>query len=132
MEIEFSSTKWNEQERLYPQSMLVLFLALGIILWGNFIVFADPSSTFSVEEDSKVPLSDRVFDSAGEWRAPQKPKSKWREPKEKRLTIQKDRIQKKKSSLYDPIPGQDNRDPYSSPGHPDNLTKPAKILEFKF
>ena len=132
MEIEFFPYKLDERERFYSQSVLFFLLALGLLLWGHVVVHANPSSNRSIEEDSKVPLSKRVFDSSGTWRAPQKPKSKWRESKEERLTIQKDRIQKKPSSLYDPSKAQDNWDPYSSTGHPDNLTKPAKVFEFKF
>jgi hypothetical protein len=129
MEIEFSS---DERERFYSQSVLVFLLALGLILWGNLIVFANPSSDSFFEGDSKVPLSKRTFDSAGEWRAPQKPKNKWRESEEEKLTLQNGRIKKKTSSLYNPSMSQDNWDPYSSPGHPDTLTKPAKVFEFKF
>ncbi len=132
MEIDFFSTKWNEQERFYSQSMLVLFLTFGIILWGNFIVFADPSLKIPVEEDSKVPLSNRIFESSEEWRTPKEPEKNWRESEEDKMTLEKGRIKKKPSSLYDPIPSQDNWDPYSSPGHPDTLTRPAKVFEFKF
>jgi hypothetical protein len=129
MEIEFSS---DDRERFYSQSVLVFLLALGLILWGNFIVYADPSSKMSIEEDSKVPLSKRAFDSSGQWRAPKKSKKKWRETEEHKLTLQKSRIKKKTSSLYNPSMSQDNWDPYSSPGHPDTLTRPAKVFEFKF
>jgi hypothetical protein len=129
MEIEFSS---DERERFYSQSVLVFLLALGLMLWGNLIVFASPSSDSYFEEDSRVPLSKRAFDSAGEWRAPQKPKNKWRESEEEKLTLQNSRIKKKTSSLYNPSMSQDNWDPYSSPGHPDTLTRPAKVFEFKF
>jgi hypothetical protein len=99
MEIEFSS---DERERFYSQSVLVFLLALGLMLWGNLIVFASPSSDSYFEEDSRVPLSKRAFDSAGEWRAPQKPKNKWRESEEEKLTLQ------------------------------NTLTRPAKVFEFKF
>ena len=129
MEIEFSS---DERERFYSQSVLVFLLALGLILWGNLVVFANPSSESFFDEDSRVPLSKRTFESAGEWRAPQKPKNKWRESKEEKMTLQNGRIKKGTSSLYNPSMKQDNWDPYSSPGHPDTLTKPAKLFEFKF
>jgi len=132
MEIEYSSCRLDERERLYSQSVLVFVLALGLILWGNFVVLANPSSSISIEEDSRVPLSKRVFDSSGEWRAPQKSKNKWRESEEQKLSIQNDRIQRKTSSLYNPTMSPDNWDPYSSPGHPDTLTRPAKVFEFKF
>jgi hypothetical protein len=132
MEIESFLYKLGGRERFYSQSVLVFLLALGLSLWGNFVVLANPSSDSFFEEDSRVPLSKRAFDSAGEWRAPQKDKKKWREPEDQKLTIQKDRIQKKTSSLYNPSLKQDNWDPYSSAGHPDNLTRPAKVFEFKF
>ena len=133
MEIEFSSYKLEEGERFISQSVLVFLLALGLFLWGNFIVFANPSSPRFVEEDSKVPLSTRAFDSSGEWRAPHKPKKSWREVEEHRLTLQNDRIKKKSSSLYNPSMDRDNWDPYSSPGAGNNaLTKPAKVFEFRF
>ena len=111
---------------------MVFLLALGLTLWGNLFVFANPSSKSSIEEDSRVPLSKRVFDSAGEWRAPEKPKNKWRESKEERLSVQKSRIKKGTSSLYNPSMSQDNWDPYSPMGHPDTLNRPAKVFEFKF
>ena len=132
MEIDLFSTKWNEQERFYSQSMLVLFLVLGLTLWSHWIALADPALNVPAQEDSKVPLSKRVFDSAGEWRPPQEPEKKWRESEENKMTLEKGRIKKKSSSLYDPALGQDNWDPYSSPGHPDTLTRPAKVFEFKF
>jgi len=130
MEIEYSL---DDREHFYSQSVLVFLLALGLILWGNLIVFANPSSESFFGEDSRVPLSKRVFDSAGEWRAPQKPKNKWRESKEEKMTLQNGRIKKGTSSLYNPSMKQDNWDPYStSPGHPDSLNRPAKVFEFKF
>jgi len=132
MEIEFSSTKWNQQERFYSQSVLVFILALGLSLWSSLVVFADPSLNLPAKEDSKVPLSNRIFESSGEWRTPKEPEKNWRESEENKMTLEKGRIKKKPSSLYDPIPGQDNWDPYSSPGHPDNLTRPAKVFKFKF
>jgi hypothetical protein len=132
MEIEYYSYKFDGQERFYSQSVLIFILALGLFLWGNLIVFANPSTSKSIEEDSKIPLSKRVFDSSGEWRTPQESKNKWRESEEHKLTLQKSRIKKKTSSLYDPTKAQDNWDPYSSPGHPDTLTRPAKVFEFKF
>jgi len=132
MEIEFSSYKLGGQERLYSQSVLVFLLALGLFLWGNFIVFANPSLNRSIEEDSKIPLSKRIFDSSGEWRAPKKSKNIWRESEEHQLTIQNDRIKKKTSSLYDPNRDRDNWDPYSFDNNSDVQTKPAKIFEFRF
>lgn len=132
MEIGFFSYKWDERERFYSQSVLFFLLALGLLLWGHVVVHANPSSNRSIEEDSKVPLSKRVFDSSGTWRAPKKSKNVWRKPKQNKVTIQKDRIQRKTSSLYDPTRSHDNWDPYSSMGHPDTLTKPAKVFEFKF
>jgi hypothetical protein len=134
MEIEFFPyNKWDERERFYFQSVLFFLLALGFFLWGHVVVLANPSSTKSIEEDSKIPLSKRTFDSSGQWRAPKKSKNKWRESEEHKLTLQKDRIQKKTSSLYDPTQAQDNWDPYAfPPGHPDSLTRPAKVFEFKF
>ena len=129
MEIEFSS---YDRERFYTQSALVFLLGMGLLLWGNMVVFANPSSSSLVEEDSRVPLSKRVFESAGEWRAPEKPKKKWRESKEERMNLQNSRIKKGTSSLYNPSIPQDNWDPFSSPGHPDNQTTPAKVFEFRF
>jgi hypothetical protein len=132
MEIESFLYKLDDRERFYSQSVLVFLLVLGLTLWGNFVVLANPSSDSFFEEDSKVPLSKRAFDSVGEWRAPQKAKKKWRESDEERLTLQNSRIKKETSSLYDPTKAQDNWDPYSSMGHPDTLTRPAKVFEFKF
>ena len=132
MEIELSSYPLNSRERFYSQSLLVLFLALGLVFWGNWVVLANPSTSGLLGEDSRVPLSERVFESSGEWRAPQKPKKKWRQSKEKQMTLEKGRIKKGTASLYNPSMSQDNWDPYSSTGHPDNLTKPAKVFEFKF
>jgi hypothetical protein len=130
MEIDFTS---DDRERFYSQSVLVFFLALGLILWGNLIVFANPSSESFLGEDSRVPLSKRAFDSAGEWRAPEKSKKKWRQSEEEQITLQNSRIKKGTSSLYNPSMKQDNWDPYSfPPGHPDSLTRPAKVFEFKF
>jgi hypothetical protein len=132
MEIEFPSYKLNEGKRFFSQPVLVFLLTLGLFLWGNSIVFANPSSNRPTEEDSKIPLSKRTFDSSGEWRSPQEPKNKWRESEERRLTIQKDRIKKKKSSLYGSPRVEDNWDPYS-PGDGNNmLTRPAKVFEFRF
>jgi hypothetical protein len=133
MEIEFSSYQLGERERFCSQSILVFLLALGLILWGNFIVFANPSSSSSIEEDSRVPLSKRVFDSSGEWRAPpQKSKNKWRESEEQKLTLQKDRIKKKTSSLYNPTLGRDNWDPYAIESGSLVQTTPATLFKFKF
>ncbi len=132
MEIECSACRLDDRERFYSQSSLIFLLALGLMLWGNLIVFASPSSEGFFEDDSRVPLSKRAFDSAGEWRAPKKPKNKWRESKEERLNLQKSRIKKNTSSLYNPSMNQDNWDPYSPMGHPDTLTRPAKVFEFKF
>jgi len=129
MEIEFFS---EDRDRFYSQSALVFILALGLILWGNLIVFADPALKLPAQGDSRVPLSERVFESSGEWRAPQKPETKWRQTEEEKMTLQTGRIKKGTSSLYNPTPSQDNWDPYSSAGHPDNLTRPAKVFEFKF
>ncbi len=132
MEIEYYSYKLDGGERFYPQSVLVFLFALGLFLWGNFIVFADTSSNMSIEEDSKIPLSSRIFDSAGEWRAPQKTKNKWRESEQNKLTVQKGRIKKKTSSLYNPTLDRDNWDSYSTLDNPDAHTKPAKVFEFRF
>lgn len=133
MEIEFYFNPSESRERFLAQSGLVLLLALGLILWGHWIVFADPSLNVPVQEDSRVPLSKRVFDSAGEWRATEEESErKWRESEEERLTLQKSRIKKKSSSLYNPSVSQDDWDPFSPMGHPDTLTRPAKVFEFKF
>ena len=133
MEIEFFSTKWDERERFFSQSFLILVLALGFSLWGSLIVFADPSLKIPVEEDSKVPLSERVFESAGEWRTPpQKSENKWRESEEQKLTLQKDRIKKKTSSLYNPTLGRDNWDPYAIESGSLVQTTPATLFKFKF
>ncbi|MEE8269932.1 MAG: hypothetical protein V3R23_07935, partial [Nitrospinaceae bacterium] len=93
MEIEFFSYKLAGKERFYSQSFLFFLLALGLSLGGNFIVYANPSSNMSIEEDAKIPLSKRAFDSSGQWRAPQKPKNTWRESEEHKLTLRNDRIQ---------------------------------------
>ena len=130
MEIEFSS---DDREGLYSQSVLVFLLALGLVLWGHWAVHANPNLNLPTGEDSRIPLSERVFDSAGEWRASKKEKKKWRESKEEKMTLQNGRIKKGTSSLYNPSMKQDNWDPYSfPPGHPDSLTRPAKVFEFKF
>lgn len=132
MEIEFFSTKWDERERFYSQSVLILVLALGFSLWGSLIVFADPSHKIPIEEDSKVPLSNRVFESAGEWRVPQETENNWRESEEQKLTLQKDRIKKKTSSLYNPTLGRDNWDPYAIESGSLVQTTPATLFKFKF
>jgi hypothetical protein len=133
MEIAFFSYKLDREERFFSQSVLVFLLALGLFLWGNFVVFANPSSRMYIEENSKVPLSKRTFDSSGQWRAPEKPKNTWRESEEHRLTLQNDRMKKKSSSIYETPQVRDNWDPYDSPGDGNNmLTKPAKIFEFRF
>ena len=133
MEIEFSSYKLDGGERFFSQSVLVFLLALGLFLWGNFVVLANPSSNRSIEEDSRIPLSKRAFDSSGEWRSSEKPKNTWRQSEENRITIQNDRIKKKSSSIYDTPQARDNWDPYTSPGSGNNmLTKPAKVFEFRF
>ena len=132
MEIEFFSTKWDERERFYSQSVLVFVLALGLSLWSSWVVFADPSHKIPVEEDSRVPLSNRIFESAGEWRTPKEPEKNWRESEEQKLTLQKDRIKKNTSSLYNPALNQDNWDPYSIESSPDAQTTPATLFKFKF
>lgn len=133
MEIEFFSYKLAGRERFYSQSFLFFLLALGLSLGGNFIVYADPSSRMYIDEDSKVLLSKRTFDSSGQWRAPEKPKNKWRESEENRMTIESDRMKKKSSSIYNTPQARDNWDPYASPGSGSNsLTKPAKVFEFRF
>jgi len=133
MEIEFFSYRLDGRDRFYFQSVLFFLLAIGLSLWGNYIVYANPSSRMYIEDNSKVPLSKRTFDSSGQWRAPQKPKNTWRESEEHRLTIQNDRIKKKSSSIYDSPQVRDNWDPYASPGDGNNmLTKPAKVFEFRF
>ncbi len=132
MEVEFFPYKLQGRERLYSQSVLFFLLALGLFLWGNVIVFADPSSGISVEENSKIPLSKRIFESSGEWRAPQKSKNIWRELEQDKLKIQKGRIKRKLSSLYDPTKARDNWDPYSIVDDQDTQTKPAKVFEFRF
>ena len=133
MEIDFLSYKLDGRGRFYSQSVLFFLLALGLSLAGNYIVYADPSSRMYIDENSKVPLSKRTFDSSGQWRAPEKPKNTWRESEEHRLTLQNDRMKKKSSSIYDTPQVRDNWDPYDSPGDGNNmLTKPAKVFEFRF
>jgi hypothetical protein len=133
MEIAFFSYKLDREERFFSQSVLVFLLALGLFLWGNFVVFANPSSNRAFEEGSRVPLSKRTFDSSGRWRAPKKSKNTWRESETHRLTLQNSRMKKKSSSIYDTPQVRDNWDPYDSPGDGNNmLTKPAKIFEFRF
>ncbi len=133
MEIDCFSSKLDGRERFYSQSVLFFLLALGLSIGGNFIVYADPSSNITIDENSKISLSKGILDSSGEWRAPQKPKNTWRESEEHNMTLQNDRIQRKSSSLYDSPQARDNWDPYSSPGDGNNmLTKPAKVFEFRF
>lgn len=133
MEIEYYSYDLDRHGRFYSHSVLVFILVLGVILSGNFIVLADPSSSMSIVEDSKIPLSKRMFDSSNQWRTPKKSKNKWRESEEYGLTLQKGRIKKKSSSIYDIPQVRDNWDPYTSPGAGNNmLTKPAKVFEFRF
>ncbi len=86
-----------------------------------------------MEEDSKIPLSKGILDSSGEWRALKKSEDIWRESEEHKLSIENDRIRKKSSPLYGSPKDRDNWDPYDSPGDGNNdLTKPAKIFEFRF
>lgn len=132
MEIGFFSAKWSEGERFYSQSVLVLVIAVGLSLWGSLVVFADPNFKIPVEEDSKVPLSNRVFESAGEWRAPQESKEVWRKPEPHELTLKNDRIKKNSSSLYNPTPGHDNWDPYAIESGSLVQTSPATLFKFKF
>ena len=133
MEIVFFSHPWIERERYFTQSSMVFLLTLAMILWGHWIVHANPSLNLPIEEDSRIPLSERVFDSAGQWRAPQPRENKWRESPQEELTLKKERIRKKKSlSPYNHSVPQDNWDPFAPMGHPDTLTRPAKVFEFKF
>jgi hypothetical protein len=133
MEIDFFSFKLDGRERFYSQSVLFFLLALGLSLAGNYIVYADPASRMPFEGNYTVPSSKKTFESSGQWRAPEKPKKKWRESEESNITIQNDRMKKKSSSIYDTPQARDNWDPYSSPGAGNNsLTKPAKVFEFRF
>lgn len=133
MEIGFFSYRLDWRERFYFQSVLFFLLVFGLALGGHIIVHADPSNRMSIDDSSKVPLSKRTFESSGQWRAPEKPKNKWRESEESNLTLEKDRIQKKKSSsLYDTSRPQDNYDPYARQGQHETLNRPAKLFEFRF
>ena len=132
MEIEFLSAKWDERERFYSQSVLVFVLALGLSLWGSLIVFADPTHKIPFEEDSKVPLSNRIFESSGEWRTPKEPEKNWRESEKNKMTLEKGRIKKNTSSLYNPALGQDNWDPYAIESGSLVQTTPSTLFKFKF
>ena len=129
MEVGIHSFKLEEEGTLYSQWVWFSLLAIGISLWGNVIVSAGPSTTIRVEKDARVPLSERVLDPSKEWRKPEKKKSLWRELEENKMEIQKDRIKKESSSLYDPKNNRDNWDPYSNSGvHADAPT----LFKFRF
>ena len=61
MEVEFHSFKWERKGGFYSQSVLFFLLALGFSLWGNVIVFADPSTKVFATEDSRIPSFKESF-----------------------------------------------------------------------
>jgi len=134
MEVAFYSFKLEGEGKLYSQWVLFLFLALGISLWGNVIVLAGPSATIPVENDFRAPLSKRVLEPSKNWRTPKKEKNLWRESEENRSEIQKGRIKRKSSSLYDSINDREKWDPYSFSDNPGiHTTAPTNtILKFRF
>lgn len=132
MEVGFHSFKLAGERNLYSQWVLFSLLALSVILWGNVIVSAGPSTKIIVEKDSRVPLSKRVLDPSKKWRTPEKKKSLWRELEENKMKIQKGRIKKKSSSLYDSIDDRENWDPYSFSDDQKNYTTPPTLFKFRF
>jgi hypothetical protein len=131
MEVGFHSFILERKGKLYSQSVLFFLLAIGIFFWGNVIVFAGPSSINNIDKDSRIPLSKKVLEPSKKWRSSKKSKKLWRKSEEDKLSLQKGRIKKKPSSLYDPIKDRDNWDPYSF----DNKgihTQPPTIFKFRF
>lgn len=130
MEVGFHS--FRLEGKLYSQWVLFSLLALGIIFWGNVIVSAGPSTKIIVEKDSRVPLSKRALDPSKKWRTPKEDKKLWRESEENKLNIQKGRIKKKSSSLYDSVEDRENWDPYSPSNKQGNYTTPPTLFKFRF
>jgi hypothetical protein len=132
MEVGFHSFILEGKGKLYSQSVLFFLLAIGIFLWGNVIVFAGPSSINTIDKDSRIPLSKKVLEPSKSWRTSKKSKNLWRKSEEDKLSLQKGRIKKKPSSLYDPIKDRDNWDPYSFDNNKGIHTQPPTIFKFRF
>jgi hypothetical protein len=132
MEVEFHSFNLERRGGFYFQSFLFFLLALGFSLWGNVIVFADPSTKVFATEDSRTPISKRVLDPSKNWRTPKKSKYHWREPEEHKSKDQKGRIKKKSSSLYGSNNEGDNWDPYSFRSKQGTHTQPATLFKLRF
>ena len=132
MEVGFHSFILEGKGKLYSQSVLFFLLAIGIFLWGNVIVFAGPSSIITIDKDSRIPLSKKVLEPSKNWRTSKNSKKLWRKSKEDKLSLQKGRIKKKSSSLYDPAKDRDNWDPYSFQNNQGIHTQPPTIFKFRF
>jgi len=132
MAVGFHSFIFIAMVYLYSQFVCIFLLAIGICLWGNVIVFAGPSSKNTIDKDSRIPLSKKVLEPSKKWRSSKKSKKLWRKSEEDKLNLQKGRIKKKPSSLYDPIKDRDNWDPYSFENNQGNHTRPPTIFKFRF
>ncbi len=130
MEVEFNS--FRLEGKLFSQWVLFSLLAIGISLWGNVIVSAGPSTKIFEEKKSRVPLSERALDPSKEWRTPEEEKQLWREMEENKLKIQKGRIKKKSSPLYDSVEDRETWDPYSPTNKQGNYTTPPTLFKFRF
>lgn len=130
MEVEFHP--FRLEKKLFSQWIMFSLLAIGVSIWGNVIVSAGSSTKITVDEGSRVPLSERVLDSSKEWRAPEKKKSLWRELEENKVKMQKGRMKKKSSSFYDSTDDRKNWDPYSSLDNQKNHTTPPTLFKFRF
>jgi len=132
MEVGFHSYYFERGGRIYSQSVLFFILAFGFFLWGNVVVFADSSKNMSIEKDSRIPITERVLDPSKNWRAPKKSENLGRESEEHKMKIQKGRIKKKSSPLYDPNNHRDNWDPYSFRDNQGVHTQPPTLFKFRF
>ncbi len=132
MEIGFDSFKCNKEKKV-SQFVVFFILALGFSLWGNVLVLAGPSTGVTVQEDSRMPLSKRVLDPSKTLRTPEKSKEQlWRESEEEKIKLQKGRIKKDSSSLYDSSEEREHWDPYSVRENQGVHTKPPTLFKFRF
>ncbi len=119
-----------------PFAFLFLTTAVAMTLALNVAVRANPLPPLSAPDDSRVPLSKRVFDLKQEWRQKKEPQNNWREQqqeqKDKSLTLEKGRIESPSSPHYDPREHPDPWDPFYSTPKSGVHTDPPVLFKFRF
>ncbi len=114
----------------------------GVLIFlftARVAVLADPAPPLPAGEDSRIPLSQRVFDMKKKWRESEKPEHKWRDSENKSMTLEnksmtleKERFQSPPPPLYDPREHPDPWDPFSSIPEDGVHTTPPTLFKFRF